>query len=136
MTDIIDQPPPVPRRDLIPVWENVVSDFRLRYEDAFDGIDGGDIGKAAAYHVEADMRERDRVGRERYGTPLTVNNGRDQLVDAYQELLDGSAYLKAAWNEGHQVKDVYYAQLDLVMKVRMMIDARERSVTEARRDPK
>ena len=46
--------------------------------------------------VIADMRERDRVGRERYGTPLQANNGRDALVDAYQEALDLVVYLRQA----------------------------------------
>lgn len=46
--------------------------------------------------VIADMRERDRVGRERYGTPLQANNGRDALVDAYQEALDLAVYLRQA----------------------------------------
>lgn len=49
--------------------------------------------------VIADMRERDRVGRERYGTPLRVNNGRDALVDAYQEALDLVVYLRQAIEE-------------------------------------
>ncbi len=44
MTNVTDQPPPIPRPDRIPVWENVAHDFRVRYEDAFDGIDGGDDG--------------------------------------------------------------------------------------------
>lgn len=122
MTDIVDQPPPVHRLDLIPVWVHVISDFRVIYEDAFNGI--GDVGSAAAYHVIADMAERDRLGRERYGTPLTTNNGRDHLVDAYQELLDGAVYLKAAWLEGAQVRDAYYVQLDVITKIRMMLDAR------------
>lgn len=122
MSEIVDQPPPVPRPDVIPVWENVLQDFKVRYEDALQGID--DVGKETAWNVVNDMRARDKLGRERYGTPLTVNNGRDQLVDAYQELLDGAAYLRAAWLEGHQVRDVYYAQLDVIMKIRMMIDAR------------
>lgn len=125
MSDIVDQPPPIHRPDLIPVWEHVISDFRVRYEDAFDGIDVGDAGKVAANRVLADMVERDRLGRERYGTPLTTNNGRDHLVDAYQELLDGAVYLKAAWLEGEQVRDAYYAQLDVIMQIRMKIDARE-----------
>jgi len=43
--------------------------------------------------VLADMRERDQVGRERYGTPLTSHNGRDHLVDTYQEMLDAVVYL-------------------------------------------
>ena len=35
-----------------------------------------------------DMRERDLVGRQRYGTPLQAHNGRRPLVDSYQECLD------------------------------------------------
>ena len=31
-----------------------------------------------------DMRNRDHVGRQRYGTPLQAHNGRDALVDAYR----------------------------------------------------
>lgn len=44
--------------------------------------------------VIADMRERDNVGRRRYGTPLRANNGRDALIDAYQEILDLAVYLR------------------------------------------
>ena len=44
--------------------------------------------------VLADMKERDAVGRERYGTPLQANNGRDMLVDAYQEAQDMCCYLR------------------------------------------
>jgi hypothetical protein len=39
------------------------------------------------------MRARDVVGRERYGVPLTAGNGRDHLIDAYQEALDLAVYL-------------------------------------------
>lgn len=46
-----------------------------------------------------DMRERDRVGRQRYGTPLQTNNRRDALVDAYQEALDLVVYLRQAIEE-------------------------------------
>lgn len=42
------------------------------------------------------MQERDRIGRERYGTPLQAHNGRDALVDAYQEALDLVVYLRQA----------------------------------------
>jgi hypothetical protein len=44
--------------------------------------------------VIRDMRERDNVGRARYGTPLQASNGRDALVDAYQEALDLAVYLR------------------------------------------
>lgn len=49
--------------------------------------------------VIEDMRERDRVGRLRYGTPLQAGNGRDVLVDAYQEALDLTVYLRQTIEE-------------------------------------
>jgi hypothetical protein len=69
-TVIVDQPPPTPN-ERPAVWDLVI----------------------------ADMRERDRVGRERYGTPLQPHNGRDALVDAYQEALDLVVYLRQAISE-------------------------------------
>ena len=46
--------------------------------------------------VIADMKERDHIGRAKYGVPLQHDNGRDHLVDAYQEALDLAVYLRAA----------------------------------------
>ena len=46
--------------------------------------------------VVADMRERDAEGRRKYGVPLQPGNGRDPLVDAYQEALDLAVYLRQA----------------------------------------
>ena len=65
MTGIKDQPPPVPNEG-VPVWDLVM----------------------------VDMVERDHVGRQRYGTPLQTFNGRDALVDLYQELLDAVVYIR------------------------------------------
>lgn len=70
MTEILDQPPPRPNDRL-----------------------------AIADLVIADMVERKRIGIERYGTPLQAHNGRDALVDAYQEALDLVVYLRAAIEE-------------------------------------
>jgi len=70
MPKIADQPPPQPNNRPA-VWDLVI----------------------------ADMRERDHVGRERYGTPLQPHNGRDALVDAYQEALDLVVYLRQAIEE-------------------------------------
>lgn len=49
--------------------------------------------------VIADMEARRLVGIERYGTPLQPFNGRDALIDAYQEALDLVAYLRQAIEE-------------------------------------
>lgn len=67
---IEDQPPPKPNASR-PIWELVIED----------------------------MQERDRVGRARYGTPLQADNGRDHLVDAYQEALDLAVYLRTEIEE-------------------------------------
>lgn len=44
--------------------------------------------------VMDDLRERAEVGKIKYGTYLETNNGRDALMDAYQEALDLVMYLK------------------------------------------
>lgn len=46
--------------------------------------------------VVRDMADRDLTGRAKYGTPLQPHNGRDALVDAYQEALDLAVYLRQA----------------------------------------
>jgi len=44
--------------------------------------------------VLADITARRDVGIERYGTPLQAHNGRDAMMDAYQEALDLCCYLR------------------------------------------
>jgi hypothetical protein len=78
------QPPPKPRNSR-PIWELVIED----------------------------MQSRDAVGRERYGTPLQAHNGRDSLVDAYQEALDLSVYLRQAIEE----KAAGMPSLDAILSV-------------------
>ena len=46
--------------------------------------------------VKEDMNKRDRLGEYKYGTRLQPFNGRDALVDAYQEALDLTVYLRQA----------------------------------------
>lgn len=49
--------------------------------------------------VISDLAERKREGTLKYGTPLQPFNGRDALLDAYQEALDLCQYLKQAMIE-------------------------------------
>lgn len=44
--------------------------------------------------VIKDMRDRDKFGRAKYGVPLKARDGRNTLVDAYQEILDAAVYLR------------------------------------------
>jgi len=53
--------------------------------------DGSDVQRM----VIADIEARRLKGIRKYGVPLGVNNGRDHLVDLFEELLDAVCYLKA-----------------------------------------
>lgn len=89
---IADQPPPV-ATDRRPCWEIVIEHTDKRRGLSAYGATG------VVDLVLSDMRERDRVGRARYDVPLTSGNGRDHLVDAYQEALDFAVYLAAEIDE-------------------------------------
>jgi hypothetical protein len=52
----------------------------------------GDVTGMVLY----DLTKRRMQGIEQYGTPLMTHNGRDALVDAYQEALDLCLYLRQA----------------------------------------
>jgi hypothetical protein len=49
--------------------------------------------------VLKDMEERRLHGIEKYRLPVQPHNGRDPLVDAYQEALDLCVYLRQAIEE-------------------------------------
>jgi hypothetical protein len=46
-----------------------------------------------------DLLERKRIGIERYSVPLQAHNGRDALIDAYEEILDLTIYLRQVIEE-------------------------------------
>lgn len=46
--------------------------------------------------VIKDFKERAEFGKDKYGTYLKTDNGRDALLDAYQEAIDLVMYLKQA----------------------------------------
>lgn len=97
MTDIVDQPPPKPTSHE-PAWPRV-----LKFIKATASANADPILKT----VVGDMEERHELGIKRYGTPLQAGNGRNHLVDCYQEKLDGVAYLQAWFDEhGHDLLDM------------------------------
>jgi hypothetical protein len=49
--------------------------------------------------VIADLKQRSELGKKRYGEKLKAFNGRNALVDAYQEALDLVQYLRQALEE-------------------------------------
>lgn len=127
MSDIVDQPPPVKRPDQDPVWPMVIDDFKWQHPEEWKQ----ESSAASVRHVVDDMQARDALGREHYGTPLTAGNGRDSLVDAYQELLDGAAYLKTELVQTTmpaaqlgQLTTAYRRTLDNILIIRWLLDAR------------
>jgi hypothetical protein len=75
----IPQPPPVTTSSP-DVWPTIFDNPNLALPD----------------WLIADMRERHELGVKKYGVALQVNNGRDALVDAYQESLDLLVYSQQA----------------------------------------
>ncbi|WP_345154032.1 hypothetical protein [Micromonospora maritima] len=86
----------------------------------------------AAADVRADLVDREQLGIERYGTFLQAFNGRDCLLDAYQELLDLAVYLKQALVEGWaQLEIMYYAALAMAMHLKEEMQARDAAQSAA-----
>ncbi len=54
--------------------------------------------------VAEDLQARKALGTRRYGTPLQAFNGRDSLVDLYQELLDACVYIRTVIEERDSIE--------------------------------
>lgn len=76
---------------------------------------------AAWEEVIKDMRDRDAFGRRKYDTPLQPFNGRKPLVDAYQEALDLSVYLKQQILEDGALRAALVDAYEVMMKVWEML---------------
>lgn len=63
--------------------------------------------------VLKDMEDRRRMGIIKYGVPVRADNGRDALVDAYQEALDLCVYLRQAIEQRNKVSVVGSSQEEL-----------------------
>lgn len=73
------------------MWPEVIAYVRRNYHDA--------EGQQTVTLLVADMRERHELGIVRYGVPLTSGNGRNSMIDAYQELLDFVVYTRTWLDE-------------------------------------
>ena len=64
--------------------------------------------------VMDDMLDRDANGTTKYGTRLQPHNGRDFLVDAYQESLDLVVYLRGKIHEEQSGLTIIFPRLRFV----------------------
>lgn len=72
---------------------------------------------AGSEYVQQALTGRQQLGTERYGTPLQAGNGRDWLLDAFEEALDLAQYLRQGLEEGSGVFTNYMQALHLVMSL-------------------
>jgi len=56
-------------------------------------------GAEIAELVKADIEARAQMGETKYGERLRANNGRNALMDLYQEILDAAMYIRQRLEE-------------------------------------
>jgi hypothetical protein len=78
-----EQPDPI-QNEKPAAWDMVIKDIQT-YSFLFPADD-------VTAAVIADMKARDEWGLSKYKTRLQPFNGRDALIDFYQELLDAAVY--------------------------------------------
>ena len=64
-----------------------------------DGPTEDENSKSVTDLVIQDLKDRREGGVEKYGKELLTHNGRDPLIDLYQELVDAVVYLRQALQE-------------------------------------
>lgn len=91
--------------------------------------------------VREDLEQRERIGRERYGTSLQALNSRDGLRDLYEELLDATCYVRQviaerdldgeAWAQVAELQRQNVRQRDLLAELRRQVKALEKQLPAA-----
>lgn len=69
-------------------------------------------------HLIQSLREREEMGKQRYGQSLHIFNGRSALIDLQQECLDALVYTE-------QVKMEQSYAREVLEKVRSLVSARD-----------
>lgn len=66
--------------------------------------------------VIEDLKKRKEVGISRYGVALQANNGRNSLLDCYEEAQDQLLYLKQHLVESEQSKNINLSFINDIIK--------------------
>jgi hypothetical protein len=72
--------------------------------------------------IAEDTEARIRLGERKYGTRLKANNGRDAMLDLYQEILDGCNYAKQLVIENKDDGYLFKELVDLAVIVKSKLD--------------
>lgn len=100
------EPPPEPGN--ADIWPLVIEDLMA---DVANAKNRGDIVAVEnIMSVMMDIVARVKMGEAKYGTVLQANNGRNALLDAYQERIDELIYMRQALKEieHHKEKMLYW----------------------------
>jgi hypothetical protein len=104
-------------------WDLVIAEIEIEWEAHRDD--------RLMELLIADMRERDLLGTKKYGVRLQSHNGRDALIDAYQEALDLVVYLRNARDEcepystdWQDVKIAFFGAVNIAADLRRQIRRR------------
>ena len=82
--------------DVTVAWQNAKGRLDIktqRYAAKNEPAPTG-TGKKVIDEVVMDLKARSCMGEKKYGTPLRTFNGRNAMIDLYQELLDCVMYAK------------------------------------------
>lgn len=103
------QDQPVPNRTITDFSESAqcaaAATMRIAAANAVAAGDTNSVVVTTGLLVADDLVARAQVGFDRYGTYLGADNGRDALVDAYQELLDAYVYIEQRMQEIKKLVD-------------------------------
>lgn len=115
---VVQQDPPVPVGNEVALWDVAIDILNERSRTFVFGVCAEE--QQFMDLVEGDMKARDEFGLQKYGCRLQANNGRDFLIDMYQESLDLFVYSLA-----HDDGEITNIALGLVIRLRGKIALRD-----------
>lgn len=116
---------PKPKKASGDCWKEVIAYIKGTPTDFTGGLKNlGD--------VVSDMKDRRLFGIKKYGLPVQVGNGRDNLLDVYQELLDAAVYAMADRMQ-NQMQTGFDSELFLRIITNLIFDVRKEMTIRKRK---
>ena len=81
-----------------------------------------DLRAVGLESIAEDTEARIRLGEKKYGTRLKAHNGRDAMLDLYQEVLDGCNYAKQLVIENKDDGTLFNQLVSLAIVVKAKLD--------------
>lgn len=105
----------------------IVLDSAVQFIDGMLVAGFGPVRNHSLTWVRDDLLARAEMGRQKYGTLLRTHNGRDPIVDQYQEVLDALMYSRQSRDEGDAEGSVFFeTYLHIAERIATLIQHRKR----------